>query len=80
MGDIMNDYTLRNKNIRTKLNYDLIQLKQKQKDIDVATLAKRFNTTRTTIGRMLSERAYEVGDVRRKRITQNYCPAVWEFV
>jgi hypothetical protein len=80
MGDTLNDYTIRNKNIRTKLNTDLQLLKQKQKCIDVATLAKKYNTTRTTIGRMLAERAYEIGDVRRARLTQNYCPAVWEFI
>ena len=80
MGNPVNDTTLRNHNIRKKLTHDLPELRKVSISFDVSVLAKRYNTTRTTIGRLLAERAEEVKDIRRKRITQNYCPAVWEFV
>lgn len=76
----MNDTTLRNKNVRLKLNVQLNTLKEQHKGIDISSLAKQYNTSRASIGRMLSERRYEIGDIQRKRVSQNYCPAIWEFV
>ena len=76
MGNSMNDTSLRNNNIRKNLDNKLLQIKKDRNQFDVSELSKVYNSSRTTIGRLLSER----GDVRRVKISQNYCSSVWEFI
>jgi hypothetical protein len=69
------------KDIREHISKELMCMRARgEKVIKVSDIAYKFNHTRIGIGKILAERAEEVGDIRRSRTTRAYQTAEWEFV
>jgi hypothetical protein len=69
-------------NVPEKINLEIDALKRKQKEVYVVDLSFKFNVSRTQVGRILSQRAEEKGDIQRKvkyNINTNTV-TYWEFV
>lgn len=69
-------------NLLEKVNSEVDQLKNTQKTVSVIDLSYKFNTSRTSVGRILSLRAQEKGDLKRRvKYSPNTNTVVyWEFV
>jgi hypothetical protein len=70
------------RNLPKSINLEIDTLRQKQNAVSVIDLSYKFNTSRTSIGRILSLRAKEKGDIKRRvkyNINTNTV-VYWEFV